>query len=105
MCGQVQLRSPDITLRVCNYAPLSDYSFRCPSCGDVVRKPADDHVVSLLMSGGVRAQIWEVPAEVLEPKAGPAISYDDLLDFAFELRRPDLLGEILGADRQPSDTP
>jgi hypothetical protein len=47
--------------------------------------------VSLLMSGGVEAEVWEVPAEALEPKAGPELSYDDLLDFLLQLSRDDLL--------------
>ena len=90
-CGDVELTSADITLRVCNHAPLSYYSFTCPHCSDRVRKPADDHIVSLLMSGGVRADVWEVPAEALEPHAGPTLGYDDLLDFVLQLSRDDLL--------------
>ena len=61
---------------------LSYYAFECPSCTSEVRKPADEHVISLLLSGGVPAQVWEVPAEVLEAKPGPTLTYDDLLDFA-----------------------
>lgn len=93
-CSEVELTSADITLRVCNYAPLSYYAFTCPTCREHVRKPADDHIVSLLMSGGVRAQVWEVPAEALEPKSGPAISYDDLLDFVLQLGRADMLAAL-----------
>jgi len=90
-CGEVELTSDDIRLRVASYAPLSYYQFTCPSCQDLVRKPADDHIVSLLMSGGVRAEVWEVPAEALEPKGGPDLTYDDLLDFVLQLSRDDLL--------------
>ena len=90
-CGEVELTSADITLRVCNHAPLSYYAFTCPSCTDEVKKPADDHIVSLLMSGGVRAQVWEIPAEAMEPKSGPTLSYDDLLDFVLQLSRDDML--------------
>jgi hypothetical protein len=90
-CGEVELTSDDITLRVCNHAALSYYAFHCPKCRDEVRKPADDHVVSLLMSGGVRAHVWEVPAEALEPKPGPSLTYDDLLDFVLQLGADDLL--------------
>lgn len=90
-CGEVELTSDDIRLRVANHAPLSYYEFTCPSCEDPVRKPADDHIVSLLMSGGVRAEVWEVPAEALEPKGGPDLSYDDLLDFVIQLGRDDML--------------
>jgi hypothetical protein len=90
-CGEVELTSGDIALRVCSHGPLSYYSFTCPSCEESVRKPADDHIVSLLMSGGVRAEVWEVPAEALEPKPGPDLDYDDLLDFVLQLGRDDML--------------
>lgn len=90
-CGEVELTSADVRLMVCSHAPLSYYAFTCPGCSDDVRKPADDHVISLLMSGGVRATVWELPAEVLEPKEGPVLSYDDLLDFALMLAETDFL--------------
>jgi endogenous inhibitor of DNA gyrase (YacG/DUF329 family) len=90
-CGEVELTSADVTLMVCNQAELSYYKFGCPKCQDEVRKPADDHVISLLMSGGVRAVVWEVPSEALEIHDGPALSYDDLLDFALHLGTTDLL--------------
>lgn len=90
-CGEVELTPADVSLMVCSHAPLSYYSFCCPTCTQEVRKPADDHVVSLLVSGGVPAQVWDLPGEVLETKAGPALTYDDLLDFALELGSTDLL--------------
>lgn len=90
-CGEVELTSKDVTLMVCNYAPQSYYTFVCPKCTDTVKKPADDHVVSLLMSGGVRAEVWELPAEALEAKTGPTLTYDDLLDFALQLNSTDLV--------------
>ena len=90
-CGEVELTSSDVTLMVCNHAPQSYYTFTCPKCTDEVRKPADDHVVSLLMSGGVRAEVWELPAEALETHSGPVLTYDDLLDFALHLSSSDLL--------------
>ena len=93
-CGEVELTPADVSLVVCSHAPLSYYSFACPSCSESVRKPADDHVVSLLMSGGVHAEVWELPAEALETHSGPALTYDDLLDFAIELAGNDLLAPV-----------
>jgi hypothetical protein len=93
-CGEIELTSDDVTLMVCSHAPLSYYTFTCPRCVDDVRKPADDHVVSLLMSGGVRAVVWEVPAEALERHDGPVIGYDDVLDFALQLSRTDNLAAL-----------
>lgn len=90
-CGEVELTSPQVTLRVCNQAALSYYAFTCPRCTEEIRKPADDHIVALLMSGGVRAEVWDIPAEALEPKAGPPLCYDDLLDFVLLLSRTDSL--------------
>ena len=85
MCGEVELTSRDISLMVCNHAALSYYRFDCPTCRDEVQKPADDHIISLLMSGGVRAHVWEIPAEALETHSGLPLSYDDLLANDVEL--------------------
>lgn len=96
-CGEVELTSNDVHLMVCSHASLSYYSFACPHCSDDVRKPADDHVVSLLMSGGVRAEVWDVPAEAFEAHHGPALTYDDLLDLAMALAGDDLVAAAAGA--------
>ena len=37
------------------------------------------------------AEPWAVPAEVLERHDGPALGYDDVLDFALWLDRADLV--------------
>ena len=96
-CGEVELTPADVALMVCSHAPLSYYCFDCVTCGSEVRKPADDHVVSLLVSGGVPATVWDLPAEAVEPKSGPRLSYDDLLDFALQLGESDLLASFAGA--------
>ena len=100
-CGEVELTPADVSLMVCSHAPLSYYAFHCPACTEEVRKPADDHVVSLLVSGGVPATVWEIPAEALEPRTGPVLTYDDLLDFALKLGGTDLLAPV-AADRVTS---
>lgn len=91
LCNEpVELPSDDITLRVCaSRADLSRYSFNCPVCRSWVDKPADDRIISLLLSGGVRAEVWDIPAEVHEPKLGPPLNYDDLLDLGFALAQTD----------------
>ena len=96
-CGEVELTPADVSLMVCSHAPLSYYAFTCTTCLDTVKKPADDHVVSLLVSGGVPAQVWDVPGEVLEVKGGARLSYDDLLDFALHLGTTDFLSAAAGA--------
>src|SRR5471032_1079687 len=93
-CGEVELTADDLTLMVCSQAPLSYYAFRCPRCIEEIRKPADDHIISLLISGGVRATNWNIPAEALEEHDGSSISYDELLDFALAVERTDYLAAL-----------
>lgn len=90
-CGEVDLTPADVRLMVCSTSALSYYCFDCTTCLEEVRKPADEHVVSLLVSGGVPTTSWSVPAEALEPRVGPRLGYDDLLDFGLQLRTTDLL--------------
>ncbi len=96
-CGEVELTPADVSLMVCSRAALSYYAFHCPTCTVEVRKPADDHVVSLLVSGGVPACVWDLPGEALELHDGPRLTYDDLLDFALQLGDTDLLAVAAGA--------
>ena len=96
-CGEVELTPDDVSLMVCSHAPLSYYAFTCLTCLHEIRKPADEHVVALLVSGGVPAQVWGLPAEALEEHVGPQLTYDDLLDFALQLSTTDLLARAAGA--------
>ena len=93
-CGEVELTPDDIELRVCTHAPASYYVFGCPLCHDPIQKPADDRVIQLLISGGVRALVWELPSEVLENHEGPALTHDDLLDFHLLLEKPDWFEQL-----------
>lgn len=86
-CGEVDLSPADLLLVVCSHAPASYYRFDCPRCVTEVRKSADANVIALLTSGGVPTIRWELPAEALEPHHGPALTYDDLLDFVLALSR------------------
>ena len=97
-CGEVELRGPDVALKVCTEPERSFYAFTCPACHALVTKPADERVVRLLVSGGVRPDFWEPPAELLERKHGPALGYDDLLDLHLLLESPDWWSVLEAAD-------
>jgi hypothetical protein len=90
-CGDVELTAHQVRLVVCSVRAWSYYAFACASCLEEVRKPAGRDVVALLISGGVLAEPWSVPAEALERHDGPALDYDDVLDFALWLDRADLV--------------
>jgi hypothetical protein len=77
----VDLTVRDVSVRVCANDHSGSYTFRCPECELAVAKQADPTVVELLVSSGVKMDIWQLPAELWEPRAGEPISHDDLLDF------------------------
>ena len=95
-CGEVDLTAEDILLRIGGQASSNSYGFSCPDCGDFVEKPADDRIVRLLLSGGVMPILMHVPAEAMEPKQGPPITYDDLLAFHEVLKSDDWVDELMG---------
>jgi predicted RNA-binding Zn-ribbon protein involved in translation (DUF1610 family) len=81
-CGEVGLTPDDIDLRVDEQGDDSFYAFDCPACAENIRKPADERVVQLLLSGGVELRTVEDVPPALEPRFPyPALSYDDILDF------------------------
>ena len=95
VCGDVELKPSQLRLVVCNRSEWSYYAFTCTTCADEVRKPADEEVVALLVSGGVLAERWTIPAEALEERVGPVINYDDVLDFALAMDSVDLVAAVL----------
>lgn len=96
-CGDVELTPQQVRLVVCSVKAWSYYAFTCTDCLDEVRKPAGRDVVALLISGGVIAEPWAVPAEVLEEHHGPVLNYDDVLDFALWLDSADLVAAAAAA--------
>jgi hypothetical protein len=94
-CGDIDLQPYDLELSV---APTwATYKFHCNECGEPVRKPADPEIVDLLSGAGVPTVV--IPAEVFEPRNGPVISYDDVLDFALALRDDSTVDRNLSAYR------
>ncbi len=88
-CGDVELTTRDVEVRVCSDDNRGTYSFRCPVCRMAVVKSAEPRIVELLVASGVRLFTWRLPAELSEPREGEPISHDDLLDFHELLERDD----------------
>lgn len=80
-CGDVEITSREVTVRVCRDDNRGSYSFTCPSCATTVIKDAEPRIVELLVTSGVELVTWSLPAEMDEIKAGDPIDHDDLLDF------------------------
>lgn len=97
-CGEITLTPADIDLRVDPSDPGdATYGFLCPDCAVPVRKPADDRIVRLLVSGGVEARAPE-PASTAEARHGPPpLTHDDLLDFHRLLASDDWFDRLLAS--------
>ena len=79
-CGDIELTSRDVSVQVCASNNQGSYAFRCPQCAVAVSKMAEQRIVDLLVSSGVRLAVWSLPAELDEPKSGDPLDYDDLLE-------------------------
>ena len=93
-CGDVQLRASELVVRVCSDDESGSYTFRCPTCSVAVAKGASKRIVDLLVSSGVRMEVWRMPAELAEPHLGPTLQPDDLLDFHLVLESDDWFAEL-----------
>jgi predicted RNA-binding Zn-ribbon protein involved in translation (DUF1610 family) len=80
-CGDVQLTAAELIVRVCADDERGSYCFRCPDCGHAVAKQISRRIVDMLVSSGIRMQVWRLPAELGESRIGPPLTPDDLLDF------------------------
>jgi hypothetical protein len=51
--GRFELAASEMRLAIGGSHKTTFYSFTCPDCGEVVRKPAGDRIIELLTGGGV----------------------------------------------------
>ena len=93
-CGDVELTVDDVQVQLCVTTAYSTYSFVCPTCSTLVNKDANGTVVESLTSAGSRLVAWSMPAELDEPKHGPSISHNDLLEFHLALESEDWRAEL-----------
>jgi hypothetical protein len=89
-CGDVEMTTADVWVRICDDDNSGTYSFRCPACQMVVVKQAETHIVDLLVASGVSWTTWRLPSELSEPRmAGAPINHDDLITFHEQLETSD----------------
>lgn len=99
LCGEVDLKPEQIQLEIVRdmageVGDGSTYRFPCPTCREVVTKPADERVARLLATGGVAIAITRTDLDLDElasfldepspghpehPVPGPALTPDDVL--------------------------
>ncbi|TMK86804.1 MAG: hypothetical protein E6G44_02030 [Actinobacteria bacterium] len=91
--------SPEsILLSIRDRAGEGSYRFSCPTCMDMIEKPADRKVVALLLSAGVELageageeaeHAPEAPEHPESYRPGPPLTIDDLIAFHFLLQDDD----------------
>ena len=94
-CADVELTTRDLVVQVCSDTNQGSYTFLCPTCRMAVAKQAEPRIIDLLVSSGVRMQVWRLPAEMNEPKHGLPFVWDDVLEFHDLLQRPDWFEQVL----------
>jgi hypothetical protein len=100
-CGDVELTTQDMTIRVCADDNRGSYGFRCPECSMTVSKQTEQRIVDLLVSSGVRMETWNLPLELRDRPVGEPLTHDDLLSFHELLEGGDWFVQIsrtLGAE-------
>jgi uncharacterized Zn finger protein len=91
-CGDGKLDTSEVTVRTGGNNRGGSYSFTCPSCGRLVVKSAEQTMVELLVTSGVRAVTWRAPQLPKEPSADdPPITLGDLSTLRALLQRDDCM--------------
>jgi predicted RNA-binding Zn-ribbon protein involved in translation (DUF1610 family) len=97
-CGEVEMRADVILLTVEPSSGEGTYSFVCPSCEDLVEKPADRKIVSLLRSVGVDVAEGSAPKPIRDSRPdGPPFTLDDVIDFHFLLSSEDWVEHLMAS--------
>jgi predicted RNA-binding Zn-ribbon protein involved in translation (DUF1610 family) len=97
-CGEVEMEASLVLLTIHGSSGEGTYSFVCPVCEEVIEKPADRKIVTLLRSAGVETTNGPAWSEVDEARPdGPPFTLDDVIDFHFLLRRDDWLARLMAS--------
>lgn len=97
-CGDVELGTTDLLVRMCQDADIGTYVFQCPGCDTPVVRSAERRVLDLLVTSGVRLEMWTLPSELNEWRpVGAPFTHDDLIDFHELLSSPTWFRRLLAA--------
>ena len=83
VCGDVELGTADVRVRIDPTSNQGSYSFLCPRCGTLVVKPAQPRTIDLLLASGVQYDMETAPLELVESRSmGEPIVPSDIDAFA-----------------------
>jgi len=84
-CGPLVVPVAEVRCELEAKADKGICELRCPVCSATLVVPAGAAVVETMRGAGAGHMSGSVPFELLEPHAGPPLSWDDLLDFKLAL--------------------
>jgi len=93
-CGDIEVRSDDVTLRRCVETRHHTFRFRCPVCSMWSIKDAGSGVVTLLLRAGVHVEHWNLPLELRERP-----EHDRPIDHAYQDRYYAVVAQLPTLDR------
>lgn len=85
-CGDVELLTSDLTVRVCLDDGQASYAFRCPSCGIADGQAVSGDLLAKLLLAGVEMVTWHLPLELFErDEEAPVLTESDVAAFLAHL--------------------
>jgi len=103
-CGDVELRTREVTVRRCLETDDSTYRFSCPTCGMTTVKNIAKRTFDLLITAGVAEEkAWSLPSSLDDLHVGDVIDHDDLLAFHDAMKNDDILASAM--DRMVAEFP
>lgn len=93
-CGDIEMASTEVKVRVCVDDNAGSYSFRCPECARATVRPAESRVIQLLVGVGTPLTMWRRPAELSEPHDGPALTSEQVESFRQLLETTDWFSRL-----------
>ncbi len=94
-CGDVRVRTNEVTLRNCVDDDSWSYWFVCPLCAHRTAADTERAAAVTAVAAGSRLEHWILPAELDERPNAPALTGADLLEFHLGLIEPDWINELL----------
>lgn len=83
VCGDVELGTADVRVRVDPTTNEGSYTFLCPRCASMVVKPAQPRTIDLLLASGVLYDLATAPLELVEGRpTGDPIAERDIDAFS-----------------------
>jgi hypothetical protein len=87
-CGRVEVAVPGLRCRVESRDQAQGLcEFTCPACSRLVLAPVPAPGVDMLLRLGASQALGAVPFELLEPRLGGPLSWDEILDAHVALER------------------